>query len=1231
MKKFFAKKKITKLTFTVVLTLNFGMNINATVEASISETSLQKEARDNSLKAQSLASLSIPTEDKYDVVKDIKNTSGIMIERKFYLKGKLVERRTYTTAGSTDCRMRNKYLYYSNGSTVYAHRTYHNIGTVCYNLETKKYNTSAKLQTHLIYENKVNGKVKKRIDWDKTGTYYTQVGYYKNGVIISRDYFKGSSKNYVTHRGKFNKTGKNWTKVTYYYNEAKDIKEVVKYRGSEPNYRKNATGYRTDGTKKWDKEYDAKGVVSRTIGYDAKGLLVVSEAEIYLDKQVRIGKITYQDNKIDRKYVTYRDKAGLVTRTLNYYDNGNHGIKWETLYKKDGSKVRAKHYEKDTGKLLTEITYQGKDNIDIVTFYNTENGQIIRKLRYFQDGKHLRWNINYINGQKESVKLYDNENDYEYKETYQYTATDKELENNLKIIHDRVAAEIEDNVTYSSIFNNEAFARYIENKIELVPDSIFYLEDVKIVEDISIENANEIAGAYAVEASSDEAFGELDEIENKANDQIEHQETGNDSINNENVQAELTTTYFDTIDGIGYLTELKTVQIHNGFVGTIPHEIRNLKKLKKLDLSNNHIAGVSINLNNLKSLEEINLSNNNLTTTDKYFTNLTNLKKLDLRNNPNILFISNDLINLNKNHKLEDVEISSNVNYKDSDITNYDEFYNLDKFNVIDDKLKIDNTLVTKIYKDDRKLNYIDTIIPYFTNNVIKDLNSKKIGEGNIDICYLSDNPEYEIDATNNDETLNKEKLTCQSEKKLDIKEEIDNSNFSKAGTYVVFINAKNKKLDIKHSVIVKKYDTTVEQEIASLNNGKIENVDPEFNEEPTVELNDNEDTLASQIAQEKAEKEGEALSQLEYLESQYNVAKMDGYAGAYLNKENEIVVQFSNDNINKLIETSRIFKCSKLKFKRVDKSIVDLNKLSDKIIKQNSNMNINIAVDSQGNRLNITVARKDYNELLNKLSLVSNLSSSDYTIEQVNEMANVLPTAVRNVKMGTAYRYAGIKDTFATFGFRVKKKKYYCVKKKNGKCKRKNNGKMVYKSKWIYGATVPHHDNRAKNTKYYSNNKYVGYKYARSSLNDTDMVAFNTTKYARPIKEVYGYGRYSSASSTNNKIIVEGATVWKVYRSLYSNRKLVRGTITNTSISVQGCDSNGGHCIKTTDNIQAKIPNIHGDSGGPLLLKYNDKSYIIGTSHSGITVKGARDYSGPYAYFNKTSKSLAALKAVAY
>lgn len=242
------------MLFALVITFIAVHNINAQLNYVDEETPAMEKyeadietAEDNGVSFRSAVTLSIPKEGVYDNIKDTKNAKGVMTERKFYNKGKLVEKRTYTQTGSTDCRMRNKYLYYSNGSTVYTHRTYSNSGKTCYNLQTKKYSTSAKLQSHFIYEAKVNGKVKESRDYDISGTYYTQKSFYKNGVLVTREYWKGSSGNYITHIGTFNTKGTNWTKVVFYYNANKDIKDIVNYTGLDPNTRTNLTHYNEDG------------------------------------------------------------------------------------------------------------------------------------------------------------------------------------------------------------------------------------------------------------------------------------------------------------------------------------------------------------------------------------------------------------------------------------------------------------------------------------------------------------------------------------------------------------------------------------------------------------------------------------------------------------------------------------------------------------------------------------------------------------------------------------------------------------------------------------------------------------------------------------------------------------------------------------------------------------------------------------------------------------------------
>lgn len=212
MKKY--RSKLLGICFLILFIFGVGININAEYVDNETPAMEQKEEEmiDEDMPVQSPSrtgrsvTLTIPTEGVYDNIIDTKNSAGVMTERKYYYKSKLVEKRTYTSVGSTDCRMENKYLYYSNASTIYIHRTYSNTGSTCYNLQSKRYGTSSQIQAHSIYEGKVNGQVIENRYYDITGVYYTQKAFYRagTGVLYKRDYWKGSGPNSVTAVANYN-------------------------------------------------------------------------------------------------------------------------------------------------------------------------------------------------------------------------------------------------------------------------------------------------------------------------------------------------------------------------------------------------------------------------------------------------------------------------------------------------------------------------------------------------------------------------------------------------------------------------------------------------------------------------------------------------------------------------------------------------------------------------------------------------------------------------------------------------------------------------------------------------------------------------------------------------------------------------------------------------------------------------------------------------------------------
>lgn len=86
-----------------------------------------------------------------------------------------------------------------------------------------------------------------------------------------------------------------------------------------------------------------------------------------------------------------------------------------------------------------------------------------------------------------------------------------------------------------------------------------------------------------------------------------------------------------------YILNSTTVEIldlsYNNLTGSIPAEIRFLKKLRELNLSNNSLTGLPAEIGQLSELEVLNVANNKLTGLPYELGNLKKLRILDLSGN----------------------------------------------------------------------------------------------------------------------------------------------------------------------------------------------------------------------------------------------------------------------------------------------------------------------------------------------------------------------------------------------------------------------------------------------------------------------------------------------------------------------------------------------------------------------------------------------------------------------
>ena len=111
-----------------------------------------------------------------------------------------------------------------------------------------------------------------------------------------------------------------------------------------------------------------------------------------------------------------------------------------------------------------------------------------------------------------------------------------------------------------------------------------------------------------------------------------------------------------TIDSIGYLCSLTSLNLSHNKLSILPNSIQNLENLNELLLRNNKITATTEQMQNLKNLTILDLSYNSLASA-KYLGKLKSLIKLDLSHNR----LKEIPRGLSKLHKLSKLDISSNL------------------------------------------------------------------------------------------------------------------------------------------------------------------------------------------------------------------------------------------------------------------------------------------------------------------------------------------------------------------------------------------------------------------------------------------------------------------------------------------------------------------------------------------------------------------------------------------
>ena len=108
--------------------------------------------------------------------------------------------------------------------------------------------------------------------------------------------------------------------------------------------------------------------------------------------------------------------------------------------------------------------------------------------------------------------------------------------------------------------------------------------------------------------------------------------------------------------GIGELTKLTKIDLHQNKLKSIPPELSNLTNLTGLNLSQNKLNSIPPELSNLTNLTQLNLWENKLNSIPLEFKNLKKLEYLWLYDNPNMIFPPKEILekanaNINKTYE----------------------------------------------------------------------------------------------------------------------------------------------------------------------------------------------------------------------------------------------------------------------------------------------------------------------------------------------------------------------------------------------------------------------------------------------------------------------------------------------------------------------------------------------------------------------------------------------------
>jgi len=95
------------------------------------------------------------------------------------------------------------------------------------------------------------------------------------------------------------------------------------------------------------------------------------------------------------------------------------------------------------------------------------------------------------------------------------------------------------------------------------------------------------------------------------------------------------------INDILALRKVKSIDLSNNQIESLPDDFIKLEGIHTLDLSKNHLTKLPENFGQLKSLKQLDLFNNRIKNLPLSFSELTKLEYLDLKNNP----LDNDLQN----------------------------------------------------------------------------------------------------------------------------------------------------------------------------------------------------------------------------------------------------------------------------------------------------------------------------------------------------------------------------------------------------------------------------------------------------------------------------------------------------------------------------------------------------------------------------------------------------------